>query len=107
MPRIIDLEMNLPRSEEEPGYWDAMQGRLGNPVADRQPPPDGCRDRTRGQAGRRRGSASDDGGPRRTRTGRRRTGTAPRFHVGRRTPPPSTLAKGESDARPGAVCASQ
>jgi predicted TIM-barrel fold metal-dependent hydrolase len=41
MPRIIDLEMNLPRSEEEPGYWDAMQGRPGNPVADRQPRPDG------------------------------------------------------------------
>lgn len=41
MARIIDLEMNLPRSEEEPGYWDAMQGRPGNPVADRLPRPPG------------------------------------------------------------------
>ncbi len=41
MPRIIDLEMNLPRSEEEPGYWAAMQGRMGNAVGDLQPLPDG------------------------------------------------------------------
>jgi hypothetical protein len=41
MRRIIDLEINLPRSEEEPGYWDAMQARPGNPVADRQPRPEG------------------------------------------------------------------
>lgn len=39
MRRVIDLEMNLPHSEEEPGYWDAMQGRPGNAVADRQPRP--------------------------------------------------------------------
>ena len=41
MRRIIDLEINLPRSEEEPGYWDAMQGRPGNAVADQLPRPDG------------------------------------------------------------------
>ena len=41
MPRIIDLEMNLPASEEEPGYWNAMQGRMGNAVADRLPPLEG------------------------------------------------------------------
>jgi uncharacterized protein len=39
--RIIDLEMNLPRSEEEPGYWAAMHGRPGNAVADLQPRPPG------------------------------------------------------------------
>src|SRR5262252_246614 len=33
--------MNLPRSEEEPGYWEAMQGRAGNAVADLQPRPEG------------------------------------------------------------------
>jgi len=37
MPRVIDLEMNLPRSEEEAGYWAAMQGRPGNAVGDLQP----------------------------------------------------------------------
>lgn len=39
MRPVIDLEMNLPHSEEEPGYWDAMQGRPGSPVADRLPRP--------------------------------------------------------------------
>jgi predicted TIM-barrel fold metal-dependent hydrolase len=39
MRRIIDLEMNLPHSEEEPGYWAAMQGPAGTPVADRQKRP--------------------------------------------------------------------
>jgi predicted TIM-barrel fold metal-dependent hydrolase len=39
--RVIDFEMNLPRSEEEPGYWDAMQGAPGNPVADRLERPAG------------------------------------------------------------------
>jgi uncharacterized protein len=41
VPRVIDFEMNVPRSEEEPGYWDAMQGRPGNAVADLQPRPQG------------------------------------------------------------------
>jgi uncharacterized protein len=41
VPRVIDLEMNLPCSEEEAGYWDAMQGRPSNAVADLQPRPPG------------------------------------------------------------------
>ncbi len=41
MPKIVDFEMNLPQSEEEPGYWDAMQGRPGNAVSDLQPRPAG------------------------------------------------------------------
>ena len=41
MPRVIDLECNLPTGEEYPDYHQAAHGRPGNPVADRQPRPDG------------------------------------------------------------------
>ncbi len=67
MPRIIDLEMNLPRSEEEPGYWDAMQGRPGNAVADLQPRPEGYgfdnyRHIFQGRAPKAPEAPTDDGG---------------------------------------------
>ena len=41
MPRVIDLECNLPIGEEEPEYRQAAQVRPGNPVADRLPRPEG------------------------------------------------------------------
>ena len=67
MPRIIDLEMNLPRSEEEPGYWEAMQGRPGNAVADLQPRPEGYgfdnyRHIFQGRAPKAEAAQADDGG---------------------------------------------
>ena len=41
MPRVIDLECNLPAGEEGPEYRQAAQVRPGNPVADRLPRPEG------------------------------------------------------------------
>ena len=41
MPRVIDFEINLPRSEEDPAYWPAMHTRPGTAVADLQPRPEG------------------------------------------------------------------
>jgi predicted TIM-barrel fold metal-dependent hydrolase len=41
VPRVIDLECNLPAGEEYPEYREAAQGRPGNPVADRLERPEG------------------------------------------------------------------
>ncbi|HEY6433483.1 MAG TPA: hypothetical protein VIZ17_16000, partial [Acetobacteraceae bacterium] len=41
MSRVIDLECNLPAGEEYPEYHDMLQGRPGNPVADRLERPEG------------------------------------------------------------------
>ena len=41
MPRVIDLECNLPAGEESSEYREATHGRPGNPVADRLPRPKG------------------------------------------------------------------
>ena len=41
MPRVIDLECNLPSGIDDPEYREAIQGRPGNPVADRLERPEG------------------------------------------------------------------
>ena len=41
MPRVIDLECNLPPGVDDPTYREAIQGRPGNPVADRLDRPEG------------------------------------------------------------------
>ncbi|MGH7154803.1 MAG: amidohydrolase family protein [Acetobacteraceae bacterium] len=41
MPRVIDLECNLPAGEEQHDYHDKQQIRPGNPVADRLERPEG------------------------------------------------------------------
>jgi predicted TIM-barrel fold metal-dependent hydrolase len=41
VPRVIDLECNLPSGEESPAYRDAIHGRPGNPVPDRLERPEG------------------------------------------------------------------
>jgi predicted TIM-barrel fold metal-dependent hydrolase len=41
MPRVIDLECNLPAGEESSAYREAIHARPGNPVADRLPRPAG------------------------------------------------------------------
>src|ERR1700761_649604 len=41
MPRVIDLECNLPSGEEYPEYREMLHGPPGNPVADRMERPDG------------------------------------------------------------------
>ena len=41
VPRVIDLECNLPAGEEYPEYRELAQGRPGNPVDDRQARPPG------------------------------------------------------------------
>lgn len=41
MPRVIDLECNLPAGEEYPEYREMQQGPPGNPVADRLERPEG------------------------------------------------------------------
>jgi predicted TIM-barrel fold metal-dependent hydrolase len=41
VPRVIDLECNLPAGEESSAYRDAIHARPGNPVPDRLPRPEG------------------------------------------------------------------
>jgi predicted TIM-barrel fold metal-dependent hydrolase len=41
LPRVIDLECYLPPGVDDPAYRDAIQGRPGNPVADRLARPEG------------------------------------------------------------------
>ena len=41
MPRVIDLECNLPAGEEYPEYHEEQQVRPGNPVAGRLERPEG------------------------------------------------------------------
>src|ERR1700761_5448241 len=41
MPRVIDLECNLPSGEEYPEYREMLHGPPGNPVADRLERPEG------------------------------------------------------------------
>jgi predicted TIM-barrel fold metal-dependent hydrolase len=41
VPRVIDLECNLPPGEDDPSYKASIQGRPGNPVADRLERPEG------------------------------------------------------------------
>ena len=41
MPRVIDLECNLPVGVDDPAYKETTQSRPGNPIADRLPWPEG------------------------------------------------------------------